>query len=73
VWIEEFDALYASTGFFMLVCHPSLSGRPSRVRALARLIEHIQGSSGARFCTASEAADLWRVATHDDAGEDPGA
>ena len=44
LWIEEFDAAYAMTGYFMLVCHPRFAGRPARIMALERLIEDL-GSS----------------------------
>ncbi|MEZ4523557.1 MAG: polysaccharide deacetylase [Thermomicrobiales bacterium] len=46
LWIEEFDAAFTMTGYFMLVCHPRFAGRPSRILALERLIEHIKAHEG---------------------------
>jgi peptidoglycan/xylan/chitin deacetylase (PgdA/CDA1 family) len=56
LWIEEFDAAYALTGYFMLVCHPRYAGRPSRILALERLIEHIKGHEGVWFARCDELA-----------------
>ncbi|HET7036723.1 MAG TPA: polysaccharide deacetylase family protein [Thermomicrobiaceae bacterium] len=45
LWKEEFDALYHSTGYFILTCHPRAgkgSGLPARARVLDRLISHIE-------------------------------
>jgi peptidoglycan/xylan/chitin deacetylase (PgdA/CDA1 family) len=56
LWIEEFDAAYALTGYFMLVCHPRFAGRPSRILALERLIEHIKGHEGIWFARCDELA-----------------
>lgn len=49
LWIDEFDAAYAVTGSFMLVCHPRYIGRPARITALERLIDHIQQHDGVWF------------------------
>lgn len=56
LWIEEFDAAYAMTGCFLLVCHPRYSGRPSRLMALERLIDHIQRHDGVWFARCEEIA-----------------
>jgi len=56
LWIDEFDAAYAMTGYFMLVCHPRYIGRPARIGALARLIEHIRTHDGIWFATCSDVA-----------------
>jgi peptidoglycan-N-acetylglucosamine deacetylase len=50
-WISDFNAAAQMTGFFMLVCHPRFSGRPSRVLALEKLIKHIRSSGKAVFKT----------------------
>jgi peptidoglycan/xylan/chitin deacetylase (PgdA/CDA1 family) len=55
LWIEEFDAALALTGFFTLVCHPRFSGRPARL-ALERLIEHIERQSGIWFVRCEDVA-----------------
>jgi peptidoglycan-N-acetylglucosamine deacetylase len=61
LWIEEFDAAYALTGNFMLVCHPRYSGRPARIQALERLIEHITSRDGVWFARCDEIAEAARA------------
>ncbi len=60
LWTEEFDAALALTGCFMLVCHPRFSGRPSRLLALERLIEHMQSQDGIWFARCEEIAEYAR-------------
>jgi peptidoglycan/xylan/chitin deacetylase (PgdA/CDA1 family) len=62
VWIDEFDAAYATTGYFMLVCHPRYIGRPARIGALETLIAHIRTHDGVWFARCSEVADAVREA-----------
>jgi peptidoglycan/xylan/chitin deacetylase (PgdA/CDA1 family) len=62
LWIDEFDAAYATTGYFMLVCHPRYSGRPARIAALETLIEHIRAHDGVWFAGCSEVAGATRDA-----------
>jgi peptidoglycan/xylan/chitin deacetylase (PgdA/CDA1 family) len=62
LWIDEFDAAYATTGYFMLVCHPRYIGRPARIGALETLINHIRTCDGVWFATCSEVADAARDA-----------
>ncbi|HUZ00783.1 MAG TPA: polysaccharide deacetylase family protein [Thermomicrobiaceae bacterium] len=67
LWIDEFDAAWEMTGYFMLICHPRYSGRPARVRALERLIEHIEAHEGvwfARCADVAEAARAWGGVPH---------
>jgi peptidoglycan-N-acetylglucosamine deacetylase len=56
LWIEEFDAALALTGCFVLVCHPRFSGRPARLLALEKLIDHIQQHDGIWFARCDEIA-----------------
>ena len=56
MWIEEFEAAMDLTGYFMLVCHPRFAGRPSRIRALEHLIEHIKSHDSVWFATCSQVA-----------------
>ncbi|HEX3721224.1 MAG TPA: polysaccharide deacetylase [Nitrolancea sp.] len=58
LWIEEFDAAYELTGNFMLVCHPRYSGRPARIRALEKLIQHIRAHEGVWFTRCSDLATV---------------
>ena len=46
IWSEEFDGAYADGGMFILVLHPQVIGRRSRIRMLDRLIDHMKGKSG---------------------------
>jgi peptidoglycan-N-acetylglucosamine deacetylase len=43
IWKEEFEGAYAEGGFFNLMGHPQVIGRPSRMRMVSRLIELILG------------------------------
>ena len=36
IWKEEFDGAYEERGFFNLMGHPQVIGRPSRMRMVAR-------------------------------------
>src|SRR5262249_18556576 len=49
MWIDEFDAALQLTGYFMLVCHPRFTGRPARIVAFERLIEHVKAQPGVWF------------------------
>lgn len=62
LWIDEFDAAYATTGYFMLVCHPRYIGRPARIAALETLIAYIQTHDDVWFASCSEVADAARDA-----------
>jgi peptidoglycan-N-acetylglucosamine deacetylase len=57
IWIDEFDAAYEMTGYFAVVCHPRYSGRPARLRALERLIEHIKQYDGVWFAHCQDIAE----------------
>ena len=43
IWKEEFEGAYEEGGFFNLMGHPQVIGRPSRMRMVSRLIELILG------------------------------
>lgn len=57
LWIDEFDAALKLTGTFMLVCHPRYTGRPARILALERLIDHMRSQDGVWFARCDELAD----------------
>jgi len=63
LWIDEFDAAYATTGSFMLVCHPRYSGRLARIAALETLVAHIANHDGVWFARCSDVVDAVRTAT----------
>jgi peptidoglycan/xylan/chitin deacetylase (PgdA/CDA1 family) len=61
LWRDEFDAAYAQTGYFALVCHPRYIGRPARIDALERLVEHVQSHDGVWFARCEEIAAATRA------------
>jgi peptidoglycan/xylan/chitin deacetylase (PgdA/CDA1 family) len=56
LWRLELDALVDDEGLFILTCHPFISGRPSRVRALDQLIEHARARRDVWFASLGEIA-----------------
>lgn len=57
VWSTEFAGYHRYNGVFILTMHPFVSGRPSRVLLLERLIEYINGFDGVWWATLGEIAD----------------
>ncbi|WAL65994.1 polysaccharide deacetylase [Amycolatopsis cynarae] len=57
MWTDEFTAMHEEGGCFVLTCHPFLSGRPSRARALAGLIDTMTATEGVWLTTMAEIAD----------------
>lgn len=57
IFIEEYDAAKRLTGNYMLVCHPRFIGRPARILALERVIDHIVSSGDAWVARCDEVAD----------------
>jgi peptidoglycan/xylan/chitin deacetylase (PgdA/CDA1 family) len=55
-WRDEFEGMYEHNCVFVLTCHPFISGRPSRVLLLERLIRHIRSFPGVWFATLEEIA-----------------
>ncbi|MFQ6088668.1 MAG: polysaccharide deacetylase family protein [Candidatus Methanofastidiosia archaeon] len=49
VWKEEFDCLFEEKKLFCLTCHPLVSGRPSRLKALKLFISHVKKHKEAEF------------------------
>ncbi len=60
LWWQEFIAMRDFGCCFVLTLHPWLSGRPSRVRLLERLIRKIQATEDAWFCRGAELAQWVR-------------
>lgn len=46
IWAEEFDGAYADGGLFILVLHPQVIGRRSRIAMLDRLIGYMKSRPG---------------------------
>lgn len=59
VWSEEFEGIYQYGRYFMLTMHPWISGRPSRLRLLERMIRLIQDHPRVAFWRADETAEYW--------------
>jgi peptidoglycan/xylan/chitin deacetylase (PgdA/CDA1 family) len=60
LWTGELDAMRRLGCLFMLTCHPFLSGRPSRVETLRRLVEHALERGDVEFTTAADVAQRAR-------------
>ena len=57
MWSLELDACYREGCCFVLTNHPFLSGRPSRIAALERLIEQMESLEGLWLATLGEIAE----------------
>ena len=57
VWSEEFAGYHDFGGCFVLTMHPFVTGRPSRIRLLDRLIQYIKGYEGVWWATLEQVAD----------------
>src|SRR4029450_10598069 len=51
--------MYAEGGFYTLMGHPQIIGRPSRMRMLERLIRQILGKKDIWFAKPLEVAEFW--------------
>jgi hypothetical protein len=49
VWREEFDSRYRDKTVFCLTNHPQVTGRPSRIIILEKLIKYIKKYSDIKF------------------------
>lgn len=59
IWRDEFDAIRAGGGLYNLTMHPQVTGRPSRLVLLRRIIEHMQRCPDVWFTTCLGAADAF--------------
>ena len=55
-WAAAFEELHERRGLFVLTTHPSIIGRPGRLRMLDRLIHHMRTFPNVRFARAIDAA-----------------
>lgn len=55
-WCAEFDGIAAEGGCFILTMHPWITGRPSRLAALERVVEHIERRDDVWWTTCAELA-----------------
>ncbi|WP_238431450.1 polysaccharide deacetylase family protein [Streptomyces cavernae] len=61
-WRREFDGYHRWGLCYVLMLHPQVIGKPGRVRALERLLDHIGRHDDVWFATGSEIAEWWRRA-----------
>jgi peptidoglycan/xylan/chitin deacetylase (PgdA/CDA1 family) len=59
IWQDEFREIHRWGGFYNLVMHPQLSGRPSRIALLREMIAFIQGFDDVWFARCGEIAEAW--------------
>ncbi|MEX2648912.1 MAG: polysaccharide deacetylase [Alphaproteobacteria bacterium] len=59
VWQEEFREIYRWGGLFDLVMHPQITGRPSRLTLLRRMIAFMRGFPDVWFATGTQIAEAW--------------
>ena len=57
LWIEELDAMRETNSLCVLTCHPFVSGRPSRIRAIERFIEFAESCGDVVFSRADNVAE----------------
>lgn len=65
LWTDELDAMRETHSLLTLTCHPLLSGRPSRVRAIERLIEFAEQCGDVTFYRCDELAQTVLAAEQD--------
>ena len=58
LWTAELDAMRGTRSLCVLTCHPFLSGRPSRARAIEDFIEFPLDRGDIRFSRADHLADI---------------
>jgi peptidoglycan/xylan/chitin deacetylase (PgdA/CDA1 family) len=56
MWTAEVEAMRQTHSLMTLTCHPMLSGRPSRVRALEKVIEFAESRGDVVFRRCDELA-----------------
>lgn len=59
IWSEEFESAYEEGGFFNLMMHPQVIGRPSRMRMVERLIGKILEKGDVWIARPIEIAGYW--------------
>jgi peptidoglycan/xylan/chitin deacetylase (PgdA/CDA1 family) len=60
IYKEEFRSVHGCGGLFVLVMHPQLSGRPSRVLMLKEFMDYVKGFEGVWLPRPIEVVDYWR-------------
>lgn len=60
IWSQEFEGIYRYGRYFMLTMHPWITGRPSRLLLLERLVRFIKDHPGIAFWRAIDVAEYAR-------------
>jgi peptidoglycan/xylan/chitin deacetylase (PgdA/CDA1 family) len=60
IWAAEFDGIFTAGLLYVLVLHPQLIGRLSRLNMLARLLRHMRARKRVWFATPGEIAGFWQ-------------
>ncbi len=60
MWKAEFDGIYDEGGCMILIIHPQISGRVSRVRMLRDLISYMRSKPGTIIAPAADLAEMVR-------------
>ena len=60
---DGFDTLYDEGTMMLLILHPHVTGRPSRITLLEELIEYMKARGGVWFATHREAAEYVKQTT----------
>jgi peptidoglycan/xylan/chitin deacetylase (PgdA/CDA1 family) len=56
IWSEEFEGIHECGGSTILTMHPQVTGRPSRVALLGRMIDRLQSAGDVWIATCAEIA-----------------
>jgi peptidoglycan/xylan/chitin deacetylase (PgdA/CDA1 family) len=64
IYKGEFDRAYKEGGVFQMTMHPFVSGHPSRLAALERLLIYIQSKPGVWFATHEQVARAAKAQIH---------
>jgi peptidoglycan-N-acetylglucosamine deacetylase len=64
IYQAEFDRAYEEGGLFQLTMHPFVTGHPSRLAALDRLVAYIQSKPGVWFATHEQVAQAAQAQIH---------
>ncbi|MGW7756925.1 polysaccharide deacetylase family protein [Streptomyces violaceusniger] len=70
-WRREFDGYHRWGLCYVLMLHPQVIGKPHRVRALERLLDHIGRTGDVWFATGTQVAEHWRRTAGTERGPEP--
>jgi peptidoglycan-N-acetylglucosamine deacetylase len=60
IYKEEFRAVHGCGGLFVLVMHPQLSGRPSRVLMLKEFVDYVKCFENVWLPSPIDIVEYWR-------------